>query len=136
MRVTKFYIASILEEIIGMLEGISENVTAGNRKSASQEQMKDFIVVSFPTNIPENKVVQRTTIRFDLAARNTVNGLEDTPKLQSMLDAVITLFPIHPSLRYTATNPTVVAKGDDGLGFSHWLINADIQINQTDSYKY
>ena len=136
MRVTKFYIASILEEITGMLAGISENVTAGNRKSASQEQMKDFIVVSFPTNIPENKVVQRTTIRFDLAARNTVNGLEDTPKLQSMLDAVIALFPIHPSLRYTVTKPTVVAKGDDGLGFSHWLINAEIQINQTDSYKY
>ena len=136
MRVTKFYISSILEEIAGMLIGISENVTAGNRKSVSQEQMEDFIVVSFPVNIPENKVVQNTTVRFDLAARNTVNGLEDTPKLQSMLDVVITLFPIHPSLRYTVTNPTVVLKGDDGLGFSHWLINADIQINQTDSYKY
>ena len=136
MRVTKFYISSILEEIAGMLIGISENVTAGNRKSVSQEQMEDFIVVSFPVNIPENKVVQNTTVRFDLAARNTVNGLEDTPKLQSMLDVVITLFPIHPSLRYTVTNPTVVLKGDDGLGFSHWLMNADIQINQTDSYKY
>ena len=119
-----------------MLFGISENVTAGNRKSVSQEQMDDFIVVSFPVNIPDNKVVQNTTVRFDLAARNTVNGLEDTPKLQSMLDEVIALFPIHPSLRYTVTNPTVVLKGDDGLGFSHWLINADIQINQTDSYKY
>lgn len=136
MRVTKFYISSILEEIAGMLIGISENVTAGNRKSVSQEQMEDFIVVSFPVNIPENKVVQNTTLRIDLAARNTVNGLEDTTKLQSMLDVVITLFPIHPSLRYTVTNPTVVLKGDDGLGFSHWLINADIQINQTDSYKY
>lgn len=136
MRVTKFYISSILEEIAGMLIGISENVTAGNRKSVSQEQMEDFIVVSFPVNIPENKVVQNTTVRFDLAARNTVNGLEDTPKLQSILDEVIALFPIHPSLRYAVTNPTVVLKGDDGLGFSHWLINADIQINQTDSYKY
>ena len=45
MRVTKFYISSILEEIAGMLIGISENVTAGNRKSVSQEQMEDFIVV-------------------------------------------------------------------------------------------
>lgn len=135
MRVTKFYISSILEEIAGMLIGISENVTAGNRKSVSQEQMEDFIVVSFPVNIPENKVVQNTTLRIDLAARNTHNGLEDTPKLQRMLDSVIALFPIHPSLRYTVKNPTVVL-GDDGLGFSHWLINADIQINQTDSYKY
>lgn len=136
MRVTKFYIASILEEIAGFLAGVSSNVSASNRKSASQKKMQDFIVVSFPVNIPENKVVQKTTVRFDLAARNTVNGQEDTPKLQSMLDEVIALFPIHPSLRYTVTNPTVVLKGDDGLGFSHWLINADIQINQTDSYKY
>ena len=136
MRVTKFYISSILEEIAGMLIGISENVTAGNRKSVSQEQMEDFIVVSFPVNIPENKVVQNTTLRIDLAARNTVNGLENTPRLQEMLDGVTALFPIHPSMRYTVSNPTLVLKGDDGLGFSHWLINADILINHTDSYKY
>lgn len=136
MRVTKFYISSILEEITGLLAGISNNVSASNRKSANQKQMKDFIVVSFPTNIPENKVVQDTALRIDLAARNTNNGLEDTPKLQRMLDSVIALFPIHPSLRYTVKNPTVVLKGDDGLGFSHWLINADIQINHTDSYDY
>lgn len=136
MRVTKFYIASILEEITGLLAGISNNVSSSNRKSANQKQMQDFIVVSFPTNIPENKVVQDTTLRIDLAARNTHNGLEDTPKLQRMLDSVIALFPIHPSLRYTVKNPTVVLKGDDGLGFSHWLINADIQINHTDSYDY
>lgn len=136
MRVTKFYISSILEEIAGMLIGISENVTAGNRKSVSQEQMQDFVVVSFPTNIPENKVVQATTLRIDLAARNTANGLENTRRLQEMLDGVTALFPIHPSRRYTVSNPTLVLKGDDGLGFSHWLINADILINQTDSYQY
>lgn len=136
MRVTKFYIAQILKELCGILSGISENVTASNRPSAKQKQMKDFIVVSFPTNIPDSKVVQATTLRIDLAARNTVNGLENTPRLQEMLDGVTALFPIHPSMRYTVSNPTLVLKGDDGLGFSHWLINADILINHTDSYKY
>lgn len=136
MRVTKFYIAQILKELCGILSGISENVTASNRPSAKQKQMKDFIVVSFPTNIPDSKVVQATTLRIDLAARNTVNGLENTLRLQEMLDGVTALFPIHPSMRYTVSNPTLVLKGDDGLGFSHWLINADILINHTDSYKY
>ena len=136
MRATKFYIAQILKELCGILSGISENVTASNRPSAKQKQMKDFIVVSFPTNIPDSKVVQATTLRIDLAARNTVNGLENTPRLQEMLDGVTALFPIHPSMRYTVSNPTLVLKGDDGLGFSHWLINADILINHTDSYKY
>lgn len=136
MRVTKFYIAQILKELCGILSGISENVTASNRPSAKQKQMKDFIVVSFPTNIPDSKVVQATTLRIDLAARNTVNGLENTLRLQAMLEGVTSLFPIHPSMRYTVSNPTLVLKGDDGLGFSHWLINADILINHTDSYKY
>ena len=136
MRVTKFYIAQILKELCEMLSGISEHVTASNRPSAKQKQMKDFIVVSFPTNIPDSKVVQATTLRIDLAARNTVNGLENTLRLQEMLDGVTALFPIHPSMRYTVSNPTLVLKGDDGLGFSHWLINADILINHTDSYKY
>lgn len=136
MRVTKFYIAQILQELCEMLSGISENVFAGSRPSAKQKQMQDFIVVSFPTNIPDSKVVQETTLRIDLAARNTVNGLENTLRLQEMLDGVTALFPIHPSMRYTVSNPTLVLKGDDGLGFSHWLINADILINHTDSYKY
>lgn len=135
-RVTKFYIAQILEELCEMLSDISKNVFAGSRPSAKQKQMQDFIVVSFPVNIPDNKVVQASTLRIDLAARNGVNGLEDTPRLQEMLDGVSALFPIHPSLRYSITNPTLVLKGDDGLGFSHWLLNADILINHTDSYKY
>ncbi len=136
MRETKFHIAQILKEVCGALSGISENVTASNRFSAKQKQMKDFVVVSFPASIPDGKVAQATTLRIDLAARNTVNGLEDTPRLQEMLDGVTALFPIHPSMRYSVTNPTLVLKGDDGLGFSHWLVNADILINHTDSYKY
>ena len=136
MRITRFYISSILEEVIGLLSGISGNVTANTRKAVSGEQMDDFIVVSFPTGIPENKAVQDTTIRFDLAARNTVNGLEDTPRLQDMLDGLMSLFPICPSRRYSITNPAVALKGDDGVGFSHWLVNADIRINHTDSYEY
>ena len=136
MRETKFHIAQILKEVCGALSGIRENVTASNRFSAKQKQMKDFVVVSFPASIPDGKVAQATTLRIDLAARNTVNGLEDTPRLQEMLDGVTALFPIHPSMRYSVTNPTRVLKGDDGLGFSHWLVNADILINHTDSYKY
>lgn len=136
MRVTKFYISQILEELCTLLSGISKTVTASGRKAVSQKQMQDFIVVSFPTNIPENKVVQATTLRIDLAARNIANGLENTRRLQAMLDEVSALFPIHPSRRYTVSNPVLVLKGDDGLGFSHWLINADILINQTDSYQY
>ena len=124
MRVTKFYISQILEELCTLLSGISKTVSASGRKAVSQKQMQDFVVVSFPTNIPENKVVQATTLRIDLAARNTANGLENTRRLQE------------PSRRYTVSNPTLVLKGDDGLGFSHWLINADILINQTDSYQY
>lgn len=137
MKVIRFYISQILEEVCSLLSDASKNVSASNRKSVNQKQMSDFIVVSLPINIPSSNIIQDTTIRFDLAARNIQNGLENTPKLQNMLDSVISYFPIKSeSGRFTIISPVVVLKGDDGLGFSHWLINAELQINQTDSYKY
>lgn len=137
MRVPRFYISQILEEVCSLFGGISKNVSAGNRKSANQKQMSDFIVVSFPVNIPDSAVLQNTTIRIDIAARNIHNGLENVERLSEMLDSVISFFPIKSSdCRFSITEPGVVLKGDDGLGFSHWLINANLQINQTDSYKY
>lgn len=137
MKVSRFYISQILEEVCSLFSDVSKNVSAGNRKSASQKQMQDFIVVSLPVNVPDSNVMQDTTIRFDLAARNIQNGLENTSKLQKMLDSVISYFPIKSgSGRFSVTDPVVVLKGDDGLGFSHWLINAELRINQTDSYKY
>ncbi len=137
MRVSRFYISRILEEVCTLFAGISKDVSAGNRKAASQKQMADFIVVSMPVNVPDSNVLQSTTLRIDLAARNKQNGLENIPRLQTMLDSVISLFPIKANNgRFCVTNPVLVLKGDDGLGFSHWLINADLKINQTDSYKY
>lgn len=137
MKVSHFYISQILEEVCTLLSEVSKNVSASNRKAASQNQMSDFIVVSLPVNIPDSNVLQSTTLRIDIAARNIQNGLEDTPKLQSMLNSIISFFPIKAKdCRFSVSNPTVVLKGDDGLGFSHWHINADLDINQTDSYKY
>lgn len=135
MRVDKFYVSQVLEDVCGALSGISENISANSRKTASQKQMKDFIVVSLPTNIPGNKVFQNTTLRIDIAAKNIHNGLEDTERLQKMLDNVMSKFPLSYK-RFSAFRPTLVLKGDDGIGFSHWLINSVLTINMTDSYKY
>ncbi len=135
MRVDKFYIAQVLKDVCNALSGISENISADNRKTTSQKQMKDFIVVSLPTNIPSSKVFQNTTLRIDIAARNIHNGLEDTERLQKMLDNVMSKFPLSYK-RFSAFRPTLVLKGDDGIGFSHWLINSVLTINMTDSYKY
>ena len=43
MRVSRFYISRILEEVCTLFAGISKDVSAGNRKAASQKQMADFI---------------------------------------------------------------------------------------------
>ena len=56
MRVSRFYISRILEEVCTLFAGISKDVSAGNRKAASQKQMADFIVVSMPVNVPDSNV--------------------------------------------------------------------------------
>ena len=67
MRVSRFYISRILEEVCTLFAGISKDVSAGNRKAASQKQMADFIVVSMPVNVPDSNVLQSTTLRIDLS---------------------------------------------------------------------
>lgn len=135
MRKNTFYIRDILSEVCSSLSHISENVTASERKDATQMQMNDFIVVSTVGKIPDSKAFQSSKLSIDIAARNIQNGLEDVMKLQDMLDSVMSLFPLKTK-RFSITNPNIVLKGDDGLGFSHWLVNSDLKINATDSYKY
>lgn len=137
MRIEKFYIADVLKDLQERIIGVSANVFCGHRPSATQTPMENFIVISFPARSGHQKVQHSTIVRFDIAAGNILNGLENTPVLQAMLDSLVGIFPIVGlDGRYSVASPMVVMSGDDGLGFTHWLVNADIKINKTDSYRY
>ena len=127
----KYHIGEFLEAVCGMLSDVSGNVFPGHRPEAKGKQMADLVVVSLPVSLIDLNVQQRTTVRFELMARNKATGVADVPKLQGMLDAISAKFPMVFG-RFTVTSPSLVVKGTDGLGFTVWNVQATLKINMTD----
>ena len=131
-HVTKYYISEVLEEVCQRLGGIS--MKSSICSAAAGKQMDDFIVVSLPVSIEDQNAYQKTTLRIEIAVRNRSQGVAHTKKLQEMLDGVAGKFPIVTE-RFSAFQPLLVLKGDDGLGFTIWNIQAKLIVNTTDSYE-
>lgn len=135
MHITRFHISDVLESICKSLEGITDKVYSGKRPDAVQEQQKSFLVVSVPVGLDDQNAWQRGTLRISIYVRNKANGIENTKKLDAVLNAVAAKFPLVGE-RYSATNPSVVLKGYDGVAFDVWHVQCRLIINTTDSYVY
>lgn len=127
----KYYIADCLETLCGMMGDVSKHVFPDHRPEAKGKQMDDMVVVSLPVTIDDQRVQQSTTVRFELIVRNKATGVADIPRLQEMLDILSAKFPI-VSERYSVISPYVALKGNDGLGFTIWNVQARLIIFMTD----
>lgn len=132
-HVTRYYISDILEDVCANVTDVSRNVFPEHRPSTTQKQMEDMVVVSLPVLWDDQNAYQSTTMRFELMARNRANGVSYTKRLQEMTDILMEKFPLK-GVRYSVTKPRVVMKGDDGLGFTVWFVQARLIVNTTDSY--
>lgn len=130
---TRYYISDILEDVCANVTDVSSNVFPEHRPSTTQKQMEDMVVVSLPVSWEDQNAYQSTTMRFELMARNRANGVSYTKRLQEMTDILMEKFPLK-GIRYSVTKPRVVMKGDDGLGFTVWFVQAKLIVNTTDSY--
>lgn len=130
---TRYYISDILEDVCANVTDVSSNVFPEHRPSTTQKQMEDMVVVSLPVSWEDQNAYQSTTMRFELMARNRANGVSYTKRLQEMTDMLMEKFPLK-GIRYSVTKPRVVMKGDDGLGFTVWFVQAKLIVNTTDSY--
>lgn len=130
---TRYYISDILEDVCTNVTDVSSNVFPEHRPSTTQKQMEDMVVVSLPVSWEDQNAYQSTTMRFELMARNRANGVSYTKRLQEMTDMLMEKFPLK-GIRYSVTKPRVVMKGDDGLGFTVWFVQARLIVNTTDSY--
>lgn len=132
-HVTRYYINDILEDVCTNVTDVSGNVFPEHRPSTTQKQMEDMVVVSLPVSWDDQNAYQSTTMRFELMARNRANGVSYTKRLQEMTDTLMEKFPLK-GIRYSVTKPRVIMKGDDGLGFTVWFVQAKLIVNTTDSY--
>lgn len=133
MRVEKFYLVEIMADLNKRLEGKSDKILFGFRQKVSPDRLNDFITVIIPRL--DGRVQQSGSATIDIACRNKANGMENVPRLQELADSVTSLFPI-TGKRYALTSPSIVLKGEDGTGFSHWLVMARLKVNVTDSHIY
>lgn len=132
MKQVRFYFEDYYRGIYDMLLGnVSDNVFVEHRPSGVDVQMPDFVIVSLPASIVNQRVYQHTAARFEICVRNKQSGIANTAKLQSMLDALISLFPIRFD-RFVLTSPELLFKGDDENSFTIWLIQANLVVNTTD----
>lgn len=133
-HVTQYHIAEVLQEVCTQMKDISKNVFPESRPSATGQQMDDLMVVSLPVSIDDQNAWQRTTLRIEIFVKNRASGVAYTKKLQELLNATISKFPI-VTKRFSVTSPRLLLKGTDGLGFTVWNVQAKLIINTTDSYR-
>ena len=110
------------------------NVFAGNRPSAGPE-LDEFLVIRTSSNFGDHNVYQQASVYVQIYVRNLENGLQNIMRLQELEDKVIEKFPIITE-RYVVKNPALQLSGDDELGFSVWLVRANLQINTTDRFVW
>ena len=132
MRPAQYYISEILQDVIGKMSSICDNVYPENRPLVS-ESLDEMLVVSFPIEFDDNRVCQNSDIRFELIVRNRYNGIPNVEKLQDMLNQLVSMFPIIGE-RYVLSRPYMALKGEDESGFTIWVVQADIRVNTTDRY--
>lgn len=133
-HIQKYHISEVLKEVCNRMKPITGAVFPDHRPSAVNEQMSEMIVVSVPGELDEQHAWQKGYLRIEIMVRNKAKGIADMQKLDKMLNAVAETFPV-VTKRFSATSPRLLLKGDDGLGFTRWMIRARLVINTTDSYN-
>lgn len=133
MKQVRYYIKDILEMLCVKLSDakVGACTYAEHRPIGIGEQKDSISVVSLPAEIQNQGAYQNTEVRFDLIVRNRDGGISATDELQEMLDNLLGLFPIVEE-RYSITSPRLLFKGDDGNGFTVWVVQAHMVINTTD----
>ena len=113
---------------------LRKNIYAGHRPSA-KSRIREFIVVKTSANIGDHYVYQQASVYLDVHVRNLENGLENTMRLQRLIDCITKIFPyVSDDGRWVVKNPSLFLRGDDGLEFSVWRIRASLQVNTTDRF--
>lgn len=126
MGMYKSYIQEILTDLRNRFGDVASDIYPA-RPAAKQFQSDMFLVISIPYGVEDSTFVGETDLTIEVYAKNGNMGLPNLTTLQDTADAVLKKFPISTD-RYKAFRPRVLVKGDDGNGFTAWLIQARLII--------
>lgn len=127
-----YNIKAVLQSLYGLGERVSKNVFTGGRPQAVPEQMKDFVVVSVARQLSSTTYgggygVVPSLCNIELFVKLKKSGVENVDKLNSMLDELLSAFP-YTDATIQLARPTVMLRGNDGLGFSAVLVRAELLV--------
>lgn len=125
MKTGNYNITKLTEAAYNAMKGISKNIFL--RRPKSHNEMKDFVVVSFPNRVYDNIGSGNTNCVIELYARDTATGEPNMPKLSSMQEKVYERLPVNDDI-CTVYRPTPVFTGPDGLGFHSIFIYCKVTI--------
>lgn len=121
------------EDVLKSLYELTESITPNRfitTRPKSAESMSEFLLIRLPQSITSpGDTYQLTTGQIHVFARDVQGLLENTAKLDDMLNAVCDLFPIRAE-RYLATRPVVFPSVSDGAGFHAIIIQFGIRIHK------
>lgn len=125
MTTGNYNIKNLMEVLYDAMKGVSKNIFVQTRPK-THEQMKDFIVISFPNRIYDNIGTGNTNCVIELYAKDTAAGINLT-KLSSMQESVYERMPVNNDV-CTIYRPVPVNTGSDGLGFHSVFIYCKVSI--------
>jgi len=127
-----FKIKDAMQSLYSLGKIASTNVFTGSRPQAVPEQMKDFVVVNIVGSVSSSTYgggygMSSGYCSFEIYARLKKGGMEDQNKMEKMLSDIIGQLPYSDNV-LQISRPSVMLKGNDGLGFSAMLIRAELSI--------
>lgn len=131
-----FYNRTIIEEVCGLLSDVSDNVYPEHRPLASTDQAEDLVVVDISSWMKCYRAYQKGVMRITVFAKDRAKGQANTVRLQELVDGITAKLPIVRE-RYTVYMPagsSLRMRGSDGLGYTYWRLDLDLQVNTIDSY--
>lgn len=129
---TDYDIKKIMQSLYGLGKQISSHVYTGNRPQAITEQVSDFVIVSISNRLSSTTYgggygVVPSMCNIEIFVKLKKSGAENIDKLNTMLNSLLSNFPYSDSTLQLA-RPTVMLRGNDGLGFSAVLVRAELLV--------
>lgn len=112
----EYNITAMEQYLFEAMDGIGEKTYAGTRASKESEHFASFVVVAFPNRVVDNLGNGNTMCRIDLYAKDLQNGVKNSQSLGQMQSEVYDRLPL-TSEHYLISNPQVIQRGRDTLGF-------------------
>lgn len=136
MAENKPTLGAIYGELVNAVKGIGKPVFLGRPKTTAGEN-REFIVIDLPTELRQTikggmGVSESCYGTFTAFVKAKTDGTMNVNAQSALSQAIMDVFPISDK-HVSAANPTILAQGEDGLGYHVTVITFRIRARYNNS---